>query len=80
MIWQLLAIWILVIATLVWFIRDERKRISDAALARSARHYARAPQYRHVSAEPATMPAPARRTGGLTAEQRRVFEALTKRT
>jgi hypothetical protein len=44
---QLIAVWAIVIATLVWFVRDER-RIRDKALDRAARFYAQAPQYRYV--------------------------------
>lgn len=48
---QVALIWMIVTATLVWFIRDER-RIAYAKLDRAARYFATAPQYRHVSTEP----------------------------
>ena len=59
MAWQLVAIWMIVAAVVTWFIRDERRRRSDAELARAARYYAHAPQYQHRSVEAAvTVPSP----------------------
>jgi type II secretory pathway component PulK len=49
MILHLLAIWSIVIATLVWFVHDEMRRRSQARLATAARYYAFAGEYRHVS-------------------------------
>lgn len=43
---ELIAIWTIVIATFVWFFRDER-RIREQRLMARARHYATAPAYRH---------------------------------
>lgn len=78
MAWEMLAIWAIVIATFIWFIRDEKRLHAEAALKRAARYYAHAPQYRHVSAEPAEAPAlPPRRTGGLTQAQRAFITELT---
>ncbi|MFC3704936.1 hypothetical protein ACFOOL_09215 [Devosia honganensis] len=48
MAWQVLAIWIIVAASLVWFMRDERRR-RLAMLERRARHFATAPAFRHRS-------------------------------
>ena len=64
MAWEILAIWLIVSATVIWFVRDERQRKSNAALARSAAYYAHAPQYQHRSVEtPVSVPQPAvRRT------------------
>ena len=78
MAWQLLAMWIIVVATVIWFIRDEKRLRAEAELARAARYYAHAPKYRHIRAEePAAAPVPQpRRVGGLTPEQRALFENL----
>lgn len=81
MAWELLAMWAIVIATVIWFIRDERRLRAEAELKRAARYYAHAPQYRHVSVEPAEAPAlPPRRTGGLTEVQRAFIAELTRAT
>lgn len=48
MVWQLLGIVLIVVGAVVWFVRDERRRTSDRAIARAAQYYAHAPQYRHV--------------------------------
>lgn len=79
MAWELMAIWAIVIATTVWFFRDERRLRAEAELQRAARYYAHAPKYRHVAVEPVEAPAPApqRRTGGLNREQRAFIAALT---
>ena len=75
--WELLAMWAIVIVTVVWFFRDEKRRVADADLARSASYYAHAPKYRHVTAEPIPVPVPIRRAGGLTEEQRAYLKALS---
>lgn len=77
MVWELLAMWAIVIVTLVWFFRDEKRRLADADLARAARYYAHAPKYRHVVAEPIPVPVPVRRTGGLSEEQRAYLKSLS---
>jgi len=77
MLWELLAIWAMVIVTLVWFFRDEKRRVADADLARAASYYAHAPKYRHVAAEPIPVPVPVRRTGGLSEEQRAFLRTLS---
>lgn len=43
---ELAAIWIIVIATFIWFFRDER-RLRQAQLEAQARYFATAPDYRH---------------------------------
>ena len=58
MAWQILAMWGIVIVTITWFVRDERRLRADAALAKAARHYAHAPKYRHVTVD-APVPVPA---------------------
>lgn len=77
MAWQLLAMWGIVIVTITWFVRDERRLRADAALAEAARYYAHAPKYRHVAVdEPA--PVPAQRVGGLSKTQRAYLRALVE--
>jgi hypothetical protein len=51
MILQLVAIWAIVIASVVWFVRDELRLRRLARLSQAARFYAAAPQYRHVLIE-----------------------------
>ena len=46
MAWEIVAIWAIVVATLVWFRRDEDRERSKA-LAEQARYFATAPRYRH---------------------------------
>lgn len=77
MAWQLLAMWGIVIVTIVWFVRDERRLRADAALAKAARYYAHAPQYRHVAVDE-PVAAPARRLGGLTSRQREYLQAFAR--
>ncbi|SMQ85857.1 hypothetical protein SAMN06295905_3150 [Devosia lucknowensis] len=61
MLWELAAIWIIVAATVVWFIRDER-RLRFEKLNERARAYATAPAWRH-------QPAPIRRVSPQAAER-----------
>jgi hypothetical protein len=49
MIVQLVLLWAIVVATVVWFVRDERRIKREQALDQAARFYATAPQYRHVN-------------------------------
>lgn len=78
MAWQVLAIWAIVLATIVWFVRDERRLRAEAALKRAAAYYAHAPQYQSRSTQTVTMlpPRPPRRTGGLSATQRRFLAGM----
>ena len=78
MAWQVLAMWLIVIVTVTWFVRDERRLRREAALARAARFYAHAPKYRHVTVdeEPIAPPRPAPR--GLSQTQREFLEAWSK--
>ncbi|MDB5530894.1 MAG: hypothetical protein JWR51_3997 [Devosia sp.] len=46
MIGQILAMWLIVGWTIVWFVRDEKRRY-DAVLRAKAMHFAKAPHYRH---------------------------------
>lgn len=56
MAWQLLAMWVVVLATVIWFIRDERRRRADREIERAARYYAYAPRFRHVTRAPTPEP------------------------
>ena len=78
MAWELLALWMIVVGTVVWFIRDEKRLRLNADLERAARYYAHAPKYRHVTAEPAEQPVllPRRTIGGLSAEQRAFMQSM----
>jgi hypothetical protein len=56
--WELIAIWIIIAAVVVWFVRDERqKRLSG--LMEQARSFATDPAFRHREPESA-MVSPAR--------------------
>lgn len=68
MAWQLLAILVLAIGGVTWFVRDERRRASERAIARAAQFYAHAPQYRHVWA-PLPDPKPRLRATGFGKRQ-----------
>ncbi|MET3927297.1 hypothetical protein [Devosia sp. 2618] len=80
MVWELVAMWAIVVATFIWFFRDEKRVKADAALERAARYYAHAPQFRYTVAEPAEteIAKPARRTGGLSADQRAFIKDYIK--
>ncbi|WP_332686511.1 hypothetical protein [Devosia sp.] len=77
MAWEILAIWAIVILTITWFVRDEKRLNAELAVARAARYYAHAPKYRHASvkATDGAAPTPPRRTGGLTETQRAFLKA-----
>ena len=47
---QILALWLIVGATLVWFVRDEKAR-HDAALSAQALRFAKTPHYRQPAPE-----------------------------
>ena len=79
MVWQLAAIWIIVITTLLWFIRDER-RVRAVRLERQARYFAHAPQYRYVPRTLVPIIPPKRRTGSLLRRDQVFFaEFLSQR-
>jgi hypothetical protein len=60
MVWQLLAMWLIVVATVVWFVRDERQR-RDIKLRLQALRFAVTPHYRGTYREPEPAPPPMRR-------------------
>lgn len=80
MAWQILAMWAIVVATLLWFARDERRLRAEAAMVAAAAYYAHAPKYRFQASPAPALPAPSRRTGGLTDTQRRYLETLVQQS
>ena len=74
MAWQLIAIWVLVAAAVAWFVRDEHRRHADAELARAARYYAHAPQFRHMGPDATAEVMPAFRQQGLLHADRAYFD------
>jgi hypothetical protein len=82
MIWQVVAVWMIVIPTVVWFVRDERHRRQQAVLERAARFYAEAPQYRHVRVEgdrPVPKPQRAQASSRLKPAEKRFLSELSSR-
>lgn len=75
---ELLALWLIVAGTVIWFIRDEKRLRAEADIERAARYYAHAPKYRHVPPAPVEEPMPPvrRAAGGLSPEQRAFMQAL----
>jgi hypothetical protein len=76
MAWELLAIWAIVIATIIWFMRDEKRR-GERDLDRKARHFATAPAYRFAP-RPETAAPPAAPQPGAAELQRRFAEELRR--
>lgn len=75
MLIELVVLWAIVIGTVVWFVRDER-RLKAEALDRAALGFARSPHARRAhTPAPAVAVAPARRTGGLSEADRRFIKA-----
>ena len=72
MAWEIVAIWAIVIPTLVWFVHDER-RIRAERLAERARYFATAPAYRHEVRLPVSARAP---TPPQAAAHRRYLDLL----
>jgi len=79
MVWQVLAMWAVVLTTIIWFVRDERRLRAQAALARSARYYAHAPKYRHQPSRAVLPPPPRLARGGLSETQRAFLKALAQK-
>lgn len=76
MVWQLLAMWLIVVATIIWFVRDERQR-RDLKLRLQAVRFAAAPHYRASYREPEPAPPPLRRPT-LSAADRSFLENFSK--
>ncbi|WP_297111072.1 hypothetical protein [uncultured Devosia sp.] len=83
MVWELLAVWAIVAAAIVWFVRDER-RAQLEKLKERARRYATGPAWRHhvEPAHAAPMPTPQpvteRKAQELTAIQRKFLEEVRR--
>jgi len=73
---ELLAIWLIVAATIILFIRDERRR-RLVRLAKQAHNFATAPAWRHREAV-ASAPERPMNSGELTVIQRRFAEELRR--
>lgn len=76
MAWELVAIWAIVLLTLIWFVRDERRLRAERELAEAAGYYAHASKYRPVEARKVAPPPPPQRRGGLSPEQRAILQSL----
>lgn len=78
MAWELAAIWLIVAATLVWFMRDE-KRLRQEKLAEKARLYATGAAWRHRAGAPLAAAAPsAAHQQNLTALQAKFLEEIRR--
>ncbi|KFC68778.1 hypothetical protein FF80_01732 [Devosia sp. LC5] len=71
--WQLLAIWAIVVSTIVWFVRDERRLESERALVRAARYYAHVPMRRQIN-RPEAIPLPKPRSSAIRHSDRAYFQ------
>lgn len=72
--WQLLAIWAIVLSTIVWFVRDERRLEEERVLARAARYYAHVPKRQSIRPEPIPLPKP--RSGSIRYSDRAYFKRV----
>lgn len=79
MVLELLAMWAIVIATVTWFVRDERRLRSNAQLASAARYYAHAPKYRFGTRNVVEPVAPKPRSTSLLRNDRAFFDELISR-
>ena len=78
MIFQVVAMWLIVLATIVWFRRDEKRR-RDGALSAQALAYAKTPYYRHPAPAESAPSMPIARQAGLRAADRAYFETLRRK-
>jgi hypothetical protein len=78
MVFQLLAMWLIVVVTLVWFVRDERQR-GAGKLRLQALHFAAAPHYRGAYREPEAVSPPPLRRPTLSAADRAFLEAFVSK-
>lgn len=77
--WQFVAIVVIVALTVLWFVRDERRR-KDRALAAKAHYFATTPQYRPTPPKPVATPSAQqpRRSSGLLQADRDYFKKLIR--
>lgn len=76
---EIAAIWVIVLVTTVWFVRDERRLQEERVRAR-ARHFALSPAHRYKA--PADAPVPvsvAVPNRGLSSAQRRYLQSYLSR-
>ena len=76
MVWEVVAIWVIVTATIVWFIRDERA-VRLEKLDQQARLYATGAAWRHRAPPIRRIPAQLS-TRDLTDVQRRFLEEVRR--
>ena len=76
--WQLVAIWIVVVLTIAWFISDERWA-KAAKLDRQAQYFAHAPQYGYVPRIAAPVLQPPMQAGGLRRSDQAFIDAFLSR-
>lgn len=75
MAWQIFAIAVIIIATMIWFVRDERQ-MREQRLQERAQHFALAPAYRHQVPQRTLDPVLVGRAG--TDKRRRFLSALQR--
>jgi hypothetical protein len=77
LIWQVVAIWLVVAASSVCFFWDER-RTKAAKLDQQARYFAQAPQYRYTPRVPVEIVTPEPRSGGLLRSDQAFFAGFIR--
>jgi hypothetical protein len=76
---EIAAIWVIVLATTMWFVRDERRLREERVRAR-ARHFALSPAHRYTVPDEAPLPVPVPVPNrGLTSAQRRFMQSYLRR-
>jgi len=83
MAWQILAIWTVVMATIVWFVHSERQLLANASMAQAALLYGQGRRQPEVAPaapeEPVAAPAPTpRRSEGPSRAEREFVKALSQ--
>ena len=76
MAWQILAIWALVMASIAWFVRDERRLIANASMAQAAFLYPPSSHGDDADEDNAAAPQTGRRAG-LSSVEREFLQALS---
>lgn len=77
MAWQILAIWAIVMGTITWFIRDERRLIANATMAQAAFFYER-PRADESEGPALAQGHPLPRRHGLSSADRQFLKALSE--
>ena len=76
MAWQILAIWALVMASIAWFVRDERRLIANATMAQAAFLYPPSSPG-HDADDDSESPAQTGRRAELSSVEREFLQALS---